>query len=250
MGVGSGAWWQPWVGWLVWGVTALAVVVAVGVLVVAWRIYREDRSVEHPLGVPVYLDGEAVVNIMSSLGLRPVPRGVTLRKVRAKDRKIELHGVAAGLNDTDEETSEYQEVHEPIDLVTPLLKALSERHQLVRVDLVGRRLWRNRAVDRHLRSSGRRGDTTPLWGGTAYVSLVGMFRMDSEDDGSTTFVAPVGEPGGGGDDVPHVRLECPHEWLLDRAVPDGEFFGSCLGRVRSWKPEEAQLVVRPIAMFQ
>ncbi|WP_033433625.1 hypothetical protein [Saccharothrix syringae] len=249
MGVGSGAWWPSWVGWLLWGVTALAVLVTVGVLVVAWRIYREDRSVEHSLGVPVYLDAAAVVNIMSSLGLRPVPQGITLREVRAKDRKIEVRGVAAGMNDTTEETRQYQEVHEPIDLVTPLLKALSDRRQLVLVDLVGRRLWRNRAVDRHLRSSGRRGDTTPLWGGTAYVSLVGMFRMESEDDGSTVFLAPIGEPGGGGD-VPHVRLECPHEWLLDRVVPDGEFFGSCLGRVRSWQPEEGHLVVRPIAVFQ
>lgn len=48
----------------------------------------------------------------------------------------------------------------------------------------------------------------------------------------------------------HVRLECPDEWLRDRAVPRDVFIASCLGRVRSWRAADRQPEVWPIAMFR
>ncbi|MGM1063495.1 hypothetical protein [Saccharothrix sp. Mg75] len=253
MGAGDrGLWWDVWWPWVVvWGVTALAVVVFAVTAALAWRARHKYGPEPHPLGVPVYVDGPTVLNIMSVLGLKPVPAEVTARAVLNKDGKIEVPGlsVTGGVARVDEETRTFRETYEPIDLVAPLVKALSDGNQLLYADLAGRHLLRNVAVERHLRTTRQNPASVPLQGINAYVSVVGWFRTGSDADGVTVLLAPFG-PDGGDAGGQWVRVDCAHEWLLDGAVPEGTFYASCLGRVQSWKAEEGHLVVRPIAMFQ
>lgn len=245
-------WWSVWWPWMVvWGVTALALVVLAVTAVLAWRARHQYGLEGHPLGVPVYIDGPTVLNIMSVLGLKPIPTDVTAKAVLTRDGKIEVPGLAAGAGAgrVDEETRVFRETYEPIDLVGPLVKTLSDRNQLLYVDVVGGTLQQNVAVERHLRSTGQDPNAVPLLGINAYVSVVGRFRLDSDGDGIKVLLALFGEDDDA-NEVPRVRLECADEWLLDDAIPDGTFYASCLGRVQSWKPEDRQLVIRPIAMFQ
>jgi hypothetical protein len=246
-------WWSLWWPWMViWGVTALALVVLAVTAVLAWRA-RDQYGLEGlPLGVPVYIDGLLVLNIMSVLGLKPIPTDVTVKAVLTRDGKInvEMAGLAAGAGASrvEEETRAYREIYKPIDLVGPLVKTLSDRNQLVYVDVVGGTLQQNVAVERHLRSTGQNPNAVSLLDIKEYVSVVGRFRLDSKGDRVKVLIAPFGEDDA--DKAPRVRLECADEWLLNDAVPKGTFHASCLGRVQSWKPEDQELVILPIAMFQ
>jgi hypothetical protein len=38
--------------------------------------------------------------------------------------------------------------------------------------------------------------------------------------------------------------------LRDEEIPDGTFQARCLGKVQAWKAGDAELVIRPIAIFQ
>ncbi|MFD0202585.1 MULTISPECIES: hypothetical protein [Saccharothrix] len=248
MAVGRELWWSVWWPWLlVWIVTVLALVAAVAVAVLAWRAARKSVLSPTP-GPPVYVDGEMVSSIIALIGIPRFPANVTSRATLTQDGKIAIPGLGDGaLTSTREETRVSEEVFQPVDLVGDLVKGLENRDDVLYVDLNERTVLRNTALERLLASWGTATGPLRLRRVTRYVWLEGVCRMTSQSNGTTVFLAPVGDPD---EDGPQVRLECGDRWLLGDSVPGGTFNVHCLGKVQSWQEDTRELVILPIAMFQ
>ncbi|MDQ2588590.1 hypothetical protein [Saccharothrix yanglingensis] len=251
MAVDRALWWSVWWPWaVVWVVTALALLVAVGVAVWAWRSRHRFAPPRDVPGLTIYLNEKSVMDLyqVGRYG-DAMTKEVVDRVGVTKDGKIALKGLDLGVEGVRtsgrEVVKTYIENSEPIAVIGVLLGALESASGVVHVDLRDRTLLRNTALEQHLGASGavrlRRVDS--------YVSVKGVFRVHSQGDGTTVFLAPFGDP----DDPetgPQVRVECLDSGLRDDVVPDGGFHARCLGKVQAWKAEEGHLVVRPIAMFQ
>ncbi|WP_158842694.1 hypothetical protein [Saccharothrix deserti] len=252
MAVDRELWWSVWWPWAVlWIATALALVVAVGVAVWAWRVRRRYLPGEVP-GVPIYLDDKAVIGIyqVGRFG-DAITKEVIQRVGYTKDGKIALPGLdaAAGAAHSHEVIKTYMETHEPIAVIGVLMAALESADGVVHVDLRRLTLRRNTALEQHLRSLDGPPISARLRWIDSYVSVKGTFRMDSERDGTTVFLAAFGAQDNP-EEGPQMRIACNSAGLRDELVPEGAFNARCLGRVQAWKAEEGHLVIRPIAMFQ
>ncbi|MBB5808791.1 hypothetical protein F4560_008559 [Saccharothrix ecbatanensis] len=252
MAVDRGLWWSVWWPWaVVWIVTVLALVVAIGVAVVTWRAAR--RSDARPtLGVPVYLDGKAVLHIVATgrFGIERLPAEIISRAVLTKDGKISipwLGNSGADVATTREEIKSYQKTYEPIDLIGELMEGLEHRNDLLHVDLDERTLLRNTALEQA--ESGPPARSLKLRRIQRFVSMQGVFRVVQQQNGMTVLLAPVGDPDDP-EEGPQVRVECSDDWLLRDSVPEGTFNARCVGKVQRWKADTEELVVLPIAMFQ
>lgn len=249
MAVGRELWWSVWWPWLlVWIVTVLALVVAVGVAVLAWRAARKSALSPTP-GPPVYVDGEMVSRIIAMIDIPRFPADVTSTAELTKDGKIAVPGLGeiGQFSSRRGQTRVVQEVFEPVDLVGDMVKGLENRDDIVYVNLDERTVLRNTALERLMASWEMATGPLRLRRVTRYVWVEGVCRMTSQSNGTTVFLAPVGEPA---EDGPQVRLECGDRWLLGDSVPHGTFNAHCLGKVQSWNEDTRELVILPIAMFQ
>lgn len=251
MAVDRGLWWSVWWPWvLVWAVTALALLVTVGVAMWAWRSrHRYVPSREVP-GLTIYLHEKSVMDLyqVGRYG-DAMTKEVVDRVGVTKDGKIALKGLDLGVEGARtsgrEVVKTYIEQYEPIAVVGVLLDALESASGVVHVDLRDLTVLRNTALEQHLESF----ESVRLRRIDSYVSVKGVFRVASDGDGTTVFLAPFGDP----DDPeqgPQVRVECYNGGLRDDVVPEGGFQARCLGKVQAWKADAQQLVIRPIAMFQ
>jgi hypothetical protein len=244
-------WWSVWWPWaVVWIVTVLALVVAAGVGVWAWRSRHRFAPAREVPGLTIYLHEKSVMDLyqVGRYG-DAMTKEVVDRVGVTKDGKIALKGLDLGVEGVRtsgrEVVKTYIEQYEPIAVVGVLLDALESAAGVVHVDLRDLTLLRNTALEQHLESS----ETVRLRRIDSYVSVKGVFRVASDGGGTTVFLAPFGDP----DDPeqgPQVRVECYNAGLRDDVVPEGGFQARCLGKVQSWKADSQQLVIRPIAMFQ
>ncbi|MFE2756707.1 hypothetical protein ACFXGA_32400 [Actinosynnema sp. NPDC059335] len=251
MAVDRALWWSVWWPWaVVWIVTALALVVAAGVAVWAWRSRRRYAPPREAPGLTIYLHEKSVMDLyqVGRYG-DAMTKEVVDRVGVTKDGKIALKGLDLGLEGARtsgrEVVKTYIEQYEPIAVVGLLLDALESASAVVHVDLRDLTVLRNAALEQHLRE----GDAVRLRRIDSYVSVKGVFRVASDRDGTTVFLAPFGDPDDP-EEGPQVRVECHHTGLRDDVVPEGGFQARCLGKVQAWKADAQQLVIRPIAMFQ
>jgi hypothetical protein len=234
----------------VWIVTVLALVVAAGVGVWAWRSRHRFAPAREVPGLTIYLHEKSVMDLyqVGRYG-DAMTKEVVDRVGVTKDGKIALKGLDLGVEGARtsgrEVVKTYIEQYEPIAVVGVLLDALESASGVVHVDLRDLTVLRNTALEQHLEAT----DAVRLRRIDSYVSVKGVFRVASDGDGTTVFLAPFGDP----DDPeqgPQVRVECYNAGLRDDVVPEGGFQARCLGKVQSWKADAQQLVIRPIAMFQ
>ncbi|MBP2334665.1 hypothetical protein [Saccharothrix coeruleofusca] len=253
MAVDRGLWWSVWWPWAaVWLTTALALVVAAVVLVLAWRArHRYAPRAEVP-GLTLYLDEKAVMDLYQVGGYGDaMAKEVVDRVGVTKDGKIALKGLDMGLEGARasgrEVVKTYIENYEPIAVVGLLLDALESGDGVVHVDLRDRTVRGTPALVRALGEESAR--TARLRRIDTYVSVRGVFRVAEEGSGTTVLLAPFGDPDDP-EEGPQVRVECQSAGLRDDVVPDGVFNARCLGKVQSWKARDGELVIRPIAVFQ
>ncbi|MCE6999931.1 hypothetical protein LZG04_34715 [Saccharothrix sp. S26] len=255
MAVDRTLWWSVWWPWVVvWGVTALALAVAAGVAVWAWRSRHRFAPAREVPGLTIYLHEKSVMDLyqVGRYG-DAMTKEVVDRVGVTKDGKIALKGLDLGVEGARtsgrEVVKTYIEQYEPIAVVGVLLDALESASGVVHVDLRDLTVRRNTAVEKHLEQHSGLTDVVRLRRVDSYVSVKGVFRVASDGDGTTVFLAPFGDP----DDPesgPQVRVECYNGGLRDDVVPEGGFQARCLGKVQAWKADDRQLVIRPIAMFQ
>ncbi|WP_309117834.1 hypothetical protein [Saccharothrix sp.] len=241
MAVDRALWWSVWWPWaVVWLVTALAVPVALGVFVLAWRSRRRFVPTREVPGLTVYLNAKYVMDLYQVGGFGDaVVKEVVDRVGTTKDGKIALPGLSEsglGVSSGREVVKTYLERFEPITVVGVLMDALDRIGEVVRVDLEERTVTRNAVLDR-VAHKAREVRLRKL---KSYVLVKGEFEL-AED--APVLTAPIGDTG----DV--VRVECQEDGL-DPNVPDGPFDAICLGRVQAWRGGSRELVVRPIAVFQ
>ena len=255
MAVDRALWWSVWWPWaVVWLVTALAIAVAAGVGLWAWRSRRRFAASREVPGLTIYLHEKSVMDLyqVGRYG-DAMTKEVVDRVGVTKDGKIALKGLDLGVEGARtsgrEVVKTYIEQYEPIAVVGVLLDALESAAGVVHVDLRDLTVRRNTALEQHLEQHSAPADVVRLRRIDSYVSVKGVFRVASDDDGTTVFLAPFGDP----DDPeagPQVRVECYNGGLRDDVVPEGGFRAQCLGRVQAWKADSRELVIRPIAMFQ
>lgn len=251
MAVDRTLWWSVWWPWaVVWLVTALAVVVAIGVAVWAWRSRHRFAPAREVPGLTIYLHEKSVMDLYQVGGFGDaMAKEVVDRVGVTKDGKIALRGLDLGVEGVRtsgrEVVKTYIEQYEPIAVVGLLLDALESASAVVHVDLRDLSVLRNTALEQRAQTV----DVVRLRRLDAYVSVKGVFRVASDGDGTTVFLAPFGDPDDP-EDGPQVRVECYHAGLRDDVVPEGGFQARCLGRVQAWRADVQQLVIRPIAMFQ
>lgn len=255
MAVDRALWWSVWWPWaVVWIVTALAVVVALGVGLWAWRSRRRFTPSREVPGLTIYLHEKSVMDLYQVGGYGDaMTKEVVDRVGVTKDGKIALKGLDMGVEGARQSGREvvktYIEQYEPIAVVGVLLDALEAASGVVHVDLRDLSVRRNTALEQHLERHSAPTDVVRLRRIDSYVSVKGVFRVASDGDGTTVFLAPFGDP----DDPetgPQVRVECYNAGLRDDVVPEGGFQARCLGKVQAWRADDRQLVIRPIAMFQ
>ncbi|WP_433270571.1 hypothetical protein ACQPZF_10150 [Actinosynnema sp. CS-041913] len=247
MGVDRALWWSVWWPWaVVWVVTAVAVVVASGVLFFAWRARRRFAPTREVPGLTLYLNAKNVMDLYQVGGFGDaLVKEVTDRVGVTKDGKIALPGlpdVSAGVSSGREVVKTYLERYEPITVVGVLIDALEAAGSVVHVDLVEQTVVRNAALERVAHGVSE----VTLRKLKSYVSVKGEFKLEEDSSSSSdiaVFTAAVGSDG------VRVRVECQADGL-DPSVGDVPFDATCLGRVQAWRPASRELVVRPIAMFQ
>ena len=251
MAVDRTLWWSVWWPWaVVWLVTLLAVLVAIGVAVWAWRARHRFAPAREVPGLTIYLHEQSVMDLYQVGGFGDaMAKEVVDRVGVTKDGKIALKGLDLGVEGVRtsgrEVVKTYIEQYEPIAVVGLLLDALESASAVVHVDLRDLTVLRNTALEQRRQTT----DVVRLRRLDAYVSVKGVFRVASDADGTTVFLAPFGEPDDP-EEGPQVRVECYHAGLRDDIVPEGGFQARCLGRVQAWKADDGHLVIRPIAMFQ
>ncbi|PSL52438.1 hypothetical protein B0I31_113110 [Saccharothrix carnea] len=251
MAVDRALWWSVWWPWaVVWLVTVLAVVATIGVTVWAWRSRHRFAPAREVPGLTIYLHEKSVMDLYQVGGFGDaMAKEVVDRVGVTKDGKIALRGLDLGVEGVRtsgrEVVKTYIEQYEPIAVVGLLLDALESASAVVHVDLGDLTVLRNTALEQRAQTP----DVVRLRRLDAYVSVKGVFRVVSDGDGTTVFLAPFGDPDDP-EDGPQVRVECYHSGLRDDVVPEGGFRAQCLGRVQAWKADSRELVIRPIAMFQ
>ncbi|MEU5693349.1 hypothetical protein [Actinosynnema sp. NPDC020468] len=251
MDVDRALWWSVWWVWaVVWLVTALAIAVSVALVVLAWRQRRRRGAADLP-GLTIYLDEKAVMDLYQVGGYGDAMTKEVVDRVGVnKDGKIALKGLDVGLEGARSSGREvvktYIENHDGITVIGAVLAALESAHGVVHADLRDLTMVRNVALDKHLDGDQR---TARLRKVDSYVSVKGWFRVAGEAGGTTTFLAPFGDPDDH-EEGAQVRVDCHGQGLRDEVVPDGRFQARCLGKVQSWRATTGELVIRPIAMFQ
>ncbi|QQQ78125.1 hypothetical protein IOD16_06520 [Saccharothrix sp. 6-C] len=255
MAVDRALWWSVWWPWVVlWVVTALALAAALGVGLWTWRSRRRFTPSREVPGLTIYLHEKSVMDLyqVGRYG-DAMTKEVVDRVGVTKDGKIALKGLDLGVEGARtsgrEVVKTYIEQYEPIAVVGVLLDALEAASGVVHVDLRDLSVRRNTALEQHLEQHQKHAGVVRLRRIDSYVSVKGVFRVTSDGDGTTVFLAAFGDP----DDPesgPQVRVECYNAGLRDDAVPEGGFQARCLGKVQAWKADDQHLVIRPIAMFQ
>ncbi|WP_440899581.1 hypothetical protein [Actinosynnema sp.] len=251
MAVDRALWWSVWWPWaVVWVVTALALLVALGAVVAAWRGRARYAPAPGVPGVPIYLDEKAVMDLYQVGGYGDaMTKEVVDRVGTTRDGKIALKGVDVGVEGARQSGREvvktYIENSEPIAVVGVLLGALESAHGVVHVDLRDRTVRGDVALERALGDGAR---TARLRRIDAYVSVRGEFRETGRHDGTRVFQAPYGDPDDPAEG-PQVVVECQSAGLRPDVVPEGVFSARCLGRVQAWKAGSGEMVIRPIAVF-
>ncbi|WP_026425151.1 hypothetical protein [Actinokineospora inagensis] len=255
MAVDRALWWSVWWPWvLVWCVTALAIVVAVGSVGWAWRVRRRYTPARQVPGITFYLHKKSVLDLYQAGGYGDaISREVEERVGTQRKRKLGVawrSANAAGEHSSEREVvSRYFTEADPIAVIGVLLDALEAADGVVHVDLRDRTVVDNVAVARLRDRSGGGPAPVRLRGIDSYVSIRGVFRVADHLGSRTVLLAPFGDPDDP-EDGPQVRLECHHDGLRDGDLPDGPFQARCLGKVQSWKAGRGELVVRPVAIFQ
>ncbi|MBB5958386.1 hypothetical protein FHS29_004994 [Saccharothrix tamanrassetensis] len=244
MAVDRALWWSVWWPWaVVWMVTALAILVALGVLFFAWRARHRFGPTREVPGLTLYLNAKNVMDLYQVGGFGDaLVKEVTDRVGVTKDGKIALPGLpdlSAGVSSGREVVKTYLERYEPITVVGVLIDALEAAGSLVHVDLAEQTVVRNSALDRVAHKE----EVVRLRKLKSYVSVRGEFQLEEDGGEAAVFTSAVGSDG------MRVRVECQPD-DLDPSVGDGPFDAICLGRVQAWRPATRELVVRPIAMFQ
>ncbi|PPK69197.1 hypothetical protein V5P93_001576 [Actinokineospora auranticolor] len=255
MAVDRALWWSVWWPWaMVWILTALGVVVALGALFFAWRAHRARPKVTREVpGLTFYLHEKSVMDLYQSGGYGDAMRREVEERVDStSDQKLALKvhavGLDGGRSSGREVVSRYITNAEPIAVIGVLLDVLENADGVVHVDLRDRTITHNNAVSVALLKTGGT-DRLRLRSIDSYVSVRGAFRVADHAGTRTVFLAPFGDPDDP-EEGPQVRLECHKDGLRDDEIPDGPFHARCLGKVQAWKSATGELVVRPIAIFQ
>jgi len=254
--VADPSWWGAWWPWLlVWGITAVSLVVAVVIAVVHWRSSRAPAA-KRLHGITFYLDDESVMNLYRQYGgkyktalrqevqerissSREVEGSATLAPVQARGKR--------GVNS--EVFRSYIENAEPITVIGIIIDVLDQAGDIVHVDLRKQEITSSRALTKALDiDDDERPTTVSLRGLETFVSIRGLFR-ETARTAVTTFEAPYGDPTDPADG-PQVHLTCTTSGLRGTAVPTGSFPARCLGRVEDWDAHTRRLIVHPIAIFR
>jgi hypothetical protein len=256
VGANSGMWlsvWWPWL--LVWVGTAALVVAAAVILAVHWTRHGRQRAPGHGNYISFYLDDDSVMGVYLQQRYKPALRQEVEEKISSgKDGRVTggLRGLnmTASRNINREVFRRYIEEAEPITVIGIILDVLEKADDIVYVDLRKGEIARNRALTKTLGDSQ---DSSPqhfarLSEVDTYLSVMGFFNKETDDEGTTVFLAPYGEPDVP-DHGPRVRIECVTSGLR-RTVPRRPFQARCLGKVQNWDRRSGELVIEPIAIFQ
>ncbi|EWC59088.1 hypothetical protein UO65_5640 [Actinokineospora spheciospongiae] len=248
MAVDWSLWWSIWLfRVLVWGVTALALVVALVTAWLMWRARHRYAESSNSPGIMLYLRDESVLEIARANGFsEAVEKEVQDIVGSASEGRMSMEairfGASGGHTRSRERTEIYIKSADPVELIGVVLRSLTTGNGMVRVDLTTGTITRSDALAQAL------GPDHPhrvrLQDVDTYVLLKGRFRLVGTEDGRTTLVAPYGTAGA------HVRLDCRTESLRREDIPPDAFKAQALGRVQSWNAERGELLVRPIALFQ
>lgn len=255
-------WWEVWGSWMaVWLVTVAALVVAGATAGAYWvRARRHDGApvpIRHRVqGICFYLRDEFVMNLYLQGDYKALEQEVEEKSRSNTEGNVsaEVHGVGAraGRRAEAEKVIRYIRREQPITVIRAIIDALEEADNIVDVDLINNVLEPGKALDRALVATHGRGAarrrSARLRDLEAFVSVRARFRETARNDDTVTFTAPYGDPADPAGQ-PSVSVTCVGAGLR-HAVPGGPFPARCLGRVQGWDPENRQLLIDPIAMFQ
>ncbi|MFI5914613.1 hypothetical protein [Dactylosporangium sp. NPDC051541] len=243
------AWWGVW--WpsmLLWAVTAIAFVVAAGVVLAQVRRYRGFRR----LDVAFYLDEAAIMDVYQQMRRVPALRRAVRHEIR-RSRKIGVRsripgapiGADAGGQVDETVVRDYVEQDEPITVVGLIVDVLEKTSSVGRIDL-------DRLTFTPSRPSAPAPSAVKVHRGRvrlrdlkSWVLVDGLFERDGARP-AFHVRADDDEPA----PPARIRVDCGPATGLRGGIPDGPFLARCLGRVQGWDRTGQQLVIDAFAIFR
>jgi hypothetical protein len=196
--VDRGLWWSVWWPWVIVGIVAvLALLTAARAFVTAWRSRRLAAPSPRVPGLTLYLNAKSVMDAYQVGGFGDViVKEVTDRVGVTKDGKVAFPSgpidIGGGVSSQREVVKTYVEDFPPIAVVGMLLAALEAADGVMHVDLSDRTIRRNTALERAMPTPGAR--SAQLRKLRTFASVKGELRHVGDGDGTTVFLAPIGNP--------------------------------------------------------
>lgn len=249
-------WWElnwPWM--VVWLTTAASLVTLLALLNGVRRRRRRPSKRLVDGTTCLYLDDRKIMDAYQMNRYTTALRKEVEQRIRTSwTARLQMLVPSFSQADSNYERSRevvtnYIEVAEAISVIGLIVDGLERSNAIVHADLRRGTVRRNAALAK-TRSAGNRNELVRLSatdGG--FVLLTGDFERSEagSSETRTVFTAPYGPTA-----TALVRLSCRTSGLRSQedAEPEpGPFFALCLGKVRSWRPTDAVLEVRPLAIF-
>ncbi|MEV5483465.1 MULTISPECIES: hypothetical protein [Streptomyces] len=249
-------WWElNWRWMLVWLTTAACMVVLLVLLNGARR--RRRRPSERLVGdsTCIYLDDRKIMDVYqmnryaTALRKEVEQRTRTSWTARLQMLVPSFLQPSADYERSREVVTNYIEVAEAISVISVLVDGLERSDAIVHANLRRGTVRRNAALTKACSEGSRKEPARLSVIDRGFVLLTGDFERDeaASSDTRTVLTAPYGSTA-----TARVRLSCRTAGLRseEEVEPDsGPFFALCLGKVRRWRPTDAVLEVRPLAIF-